>query len=207
KVVSLLQRAAGKEKNEDIANHLYRALGRCGVKDSKARSFLLKKVTSAKSEFQSYGPMLGLAYFEDDKKAVAGVQKFLKKIGVPGGRRGGGEHTVKRGVICWTLANIGGPKSATFVRKELLSKLENVKAFWVSGLKSYYRTVARACDGAEGGIERVAQGVKGFVGFAKGADPERYDVQARSMMDEYRKGRAAAGFTPKGDYLLGGGGP
>jgi hypothetical protein len=205
KVIAALKKAAGREKDETIANHMYRALGRCGVEDGGARSFLLKKCGGAKSEFASYGPALGLAYFEGDKKAARGMEKLLKKIGIPGGRRGGGQNTVKRGVFSWTLASIGDEKSADFMREEMLAKLENVQAFWVGGLRSFYRTVARACEGDSEALAGVAQGVRGFVGFAKGANPSRYDVEARSLMDECRKGRESEEFRPKGDYLLGGG--
>ncbi len=47
---------------------------------------------------------------------------------------------------------------------------------------------------------------RGFVGYAKGADPAHYDVEAASLMDAYRKGRDGAGFSPKGEGLLGDGG-
>jgi len=204
-VVAALLKAAGREKDLSIANHMYRALGRCGVESSKARSLLLKKCAGSKSEFASYGPTLGLSYFEKDAKAARGVEKILKKIGVPGGRRGGGTNTVKRGVVCWTLAWIGDPKSSAFMEEELLAKLKNVKAFWVEGLKGFYRLTARACDGnAE--MSAVAGGVRGFVAFAKGADLGRYGAETRNLMDEYRKHREAAGFVPRGDYLLGDGG-
>ncbi|MHC4339757.1 MAG: hypothetical protein ACYSX0_06050 [Planctomycetota bacterium] len=95
-VVAALSRTAGKEKNRVIANHMCSALGRCGVGDSKARSILLKKCAGTKSEFASYGPTIGLAYFEGEKKAARGVGKILKKIGVPGGRRGGGLYAEGR---------------------------------------------------------------------------------------------------------------
>jgi hypothetical protein len=206
-VVSALLKAAGREKDEAIANHVYRALGRCGVEDNRARPTLLKKCASGKSEFATYGPTIGLAYFEGDKKAARGVEKALKKIGVPGGRRGGGGNTVKRGVLSWTLASIGDEKSARFVRDELLARLENVQAFWVGGLKSFYRTVARACDGDESAMPAIEEGVRGFVAFAKGAALGRYGAETRGLMDEYRKDRDAPSFVPRGDGLLGGGGP
>ena len=50
-------------------------------------------------------------------------------------------------MLCWTLASIGDAESGTFVREELLARLENMKAFWVEGLKSFYESVARRCDG------------------------------------------------------------
>jgi len=207
-VVAALLKAAGREKNAAIANHMYRALGRCGVENSKARSILLKKCEGAKSEFASYGPTIGLAYFEGDKKAARGMEKILKKIGVPGGRRGGGQNTVKRGVLCWTLASIGDSKSGAFVREELIARLENMKAFWVNSLKSFYRAVARKCEGHEDAMAGIEEGVRGFVAFARGAKLGRYGAETRSLMDEYRKFREDAGFSPKGDYLLGrGSGP
>ncbi|MHC4931561.1 MAG: hypothetical protein ACYTGV_05150 [Planctomycetota bacterium] len=208
KVVAALSKAAGREKDDAIANHMYRALGRCGVEDSKARSILLKECAGAKSEFTSYGPAIGLAYFEGDKKAARGVEKILKKIGVPGSRRGGGQNAVKRSVLCWTLASIGDRKSGAFVREELLARLENVKAFWVGNLKSFYRTVARKCEGQEDSMAGIEEGVRGAVAFVRGAQLGRYGAETRSLMDDYRRKREAAGFAPKGDYLLGrGGGP
>jgi len=203
KVVAAIQKAAGKEKDEDIANHLYRALGRCGSGNSKARSFLLKKAGGAKSEFASYGPTIALTYFEKDKKAARGLEKLIKKIGVPGGRRGGGQNTVKRGVFCWALAQIQAPKSQEFVDEELIQRMEHVKAFWAAGLVSFYRRVSRACAGDAEAMTAVTQGVRGFVSYAKNMNAERYDREARSMMDIYRKGRPDQEFTPKGDNLLG----
>ena len=201
-VVAALRKAAEREKDPAIANHMYRALGRCGVEDNKARTLLLKKGGSGKSEFATYGPLLGLAYFEGDAKAARGVEKALKKLGVPGSRRGGGQNPVKRGVMSWTLASIVDKKSAEFMREELMARLKNVKAFWVEGLYKFYEAVARKCDGDKGAMAGIEAGVGGFVDFAKGADLGRYGAETRGLMDEYRKGRGAAKFTPKGDYLL-----
>ncbi len=202
KVVAALRKLADKDKDESIANHAYRALGRCGVGDSKARGILLKKAESAKSEFGSYGPCIGLAYWKGDKKAARGVEKILKKIGVPGSRRGGGTNVVKRGLVSWVLASIGDKKSGKFVREELLAKLENVKAFWVGGLTRFWDGVARACEGEEGALDGVRTGVAGFVAYAKNMGLGRYGAETNNLMDDYRKGREAAGFTPKGDGLL-----
>ncbi len=203
RVVAGLLRAVGKEKDEAIANHMYRALARCGVKDNKARAILLKKCGNAKSEFASYGPTIGLAYFEGDKKAARGVEKVLKRIGVPGSKRGGGQNTVKRSVLCWTLASIGDAKSSTFMKDELMAKLKNIKAWWVEGLWSFYRRVARKCEG-KGSMAEIDGHVRGVVAYVKRTDLGRYGAESRSLMDEYRKDRKAADFTPKGDYLLGG---
>jgi hypothetical protein len=205
KVIAALKKASAREKVDEIANHMYRALGRCGVDDGKVRALLLKKCDGAKTEFASYGPAIGLAYFERDPKAARGMEKLLRKIGTPGGGRGGGQNTVKRGVCAWTLAEIGDPKSAEFIREQFLARFENVQAFWARPLKTFYGNVAKACEGDEEARRAVPAGIRGFVGFAKGADPDRYTREARSMMDDYRTGRDDAGFTPKGDGLLGGG--
>lgn len=202
KVVAALKKLAGKEKDPSIANHAYRALGRCGLGDNKARATLLKKAAGGKSEFASYGPCIGLAYWKDDKKAMRGVEKLLKQIGVPGSRRGGGTNVVKRGLVSWTLANIGDAKSAKFMREDMLQGLKNVKDFWVAGLTRFWDSVARACEGDEGALAEVEGGVAGFVSFAKNMGLSRYGAETNNLMDEYRKGRDDAGFTPKGDNLL-----
>ena len=181
---------------------MYRALGRCGVEDAKARALLLKKAAAGKSEFASYGPCIGLAYFEGDEKAVRGVEKLLKQIGIPGSRRGGGQNTVKRGVLSWTLASIGDEKSAKFVREELIAKLENVQAFWVAGLRAFWAGVAERCDGDESQMPGIVAGVRIIVGFARQGDLGRYGAETRSLMDDARKDRDTSTFEPLGDYLL-----
>lgn len=202
KVVAALKKLADKEKDPSIANHAYRALGRCGLGDNKARSTLLKKAAGGKSEFASYGPCIGLAYWKDDKKAMRGVEKVLKQIGVPGSRRGGGTNVVKRGLVSWTLASIGDAKSGKFMREEMLHGLRNVKDFWVAGLTRFWDGVARACEGDEGALGEVEAGVAGFVSYAKNMGLARYGAETNNLMDEYRKGRDADGFVPKGDNLL-----
>jgi len=204
KVIAELKRLADKEKDEAIANHAYRALGRCGRKDAKVRALLLKKAASGRSEFASYGPSIGLAYFERDTKAARGVEQILKRIGVPGSKRGGGTNAVKRTVVSWTLASIGNAKSGTFVREELMSGLEHVKAFWVQGLLTFWDVVARVCEGEPELLGGVEEGVRGAVTFVKGLNLERCGAETRNLMDAYRKGRAASGarFRPKGDNLL-----
>jgi len=199
KVVSALRKAASREKDEAIANHMYRALGRCGVGDGGARSALLKAAASGKSEFASYGPAIGLSYFEGDRRAARGVEKILKRLGVPGGRRGAGQNAVKRGVVSWTLASIGDEDSGDFVREELLAKLEHTQAFWVEPLRRFYESVAKKCDGDAEAMAAVEQGVRGIVAFVRGAG----GAEERTLRDDYRKGREGAGFEPRGERLLG----
>jgi hypothetical protein len=202
--VSALLRAAGREKDEAIANHMFRAAGRCGAGDSKVRSTLLKKADGAKSEFGSYGPIIGLAYFEGDTKAMRGIEKILKKIGVPGGRRGAGSNTIKRSVLAWALASIGDKKSAEFVREELVAKLENMQAFWVAPLRRFYKNVAKKCDGDASVMDSIEDGVRGVVSFTRGGE-NRWggEPDLRNLIDGYRAGRDDPAFTPKGEYLLG----
>jgi len=206
KVVNALARAAAREKDDAIANHMYRALGRCGAGGRKARSILLKESRGAKSEFASLGPIIGLSYFEGDARAARGVEKILKRIGIPGGRRGGGRNVILRAVLCWTLASINDERSARFMREELLDRLENMKAFWVGPLKGFYEAVARRCEGNEEAMPAVEQGVRGAVAFSRGPRGGGGDdgEKRQSLMDEYRTGREFAGFVPNGDGLLGG---
>jgi hypothetical protein len=206
RVISALRRLADRTKDEAIANHAYRALGRSGYGDAGVRALLLDRAGSGKSEFATYGPCIGLAYFERDDAAMRGVEKILKTLGIPGSRRGGGGNTVKRAVVSWTLASIGDQKSAKFVREELVGGLKNVKAFWVAGLVTFWSTVADVCDGQKERLAEVEIGVRGIVQFAKTGELERYGAEVRTLDDDARKGREGAGFTPKGDGLRGDGG-
>lgn len=205
KVVAALTRAAGKDKDEGVANHAYRALGRCSAGDAKVRGLLLEGAAGGKSEFASYGPLIALAYFEGDEKAAQGVEKLLESMGVPGGRRGGGQNTVKRAVASWTLASIGGPKNGKYVREELVGGLENVKAFWVDGLRTFWTAVADVCDGKKERMADVESGVRGIAGFARNPQFGGEGADTRDLMDEARTGREPGAFKPKGDGLLGDG--
>lgn len=202
KVIAALRKVADRAKEELLANHAYRALGRCGAKDGAVRDLLLDRASSGKSEFATYGPCVGLAYFEGDEKAMRGVEKLLKQIGVPGSRRGGGQNTVKRGLLSWTLASIGNAKSGKFVREELIAGLEHVKAFWVDGLVTFWDGVARVCEGDKTAMPGVEAGVGVFVKFATEGDLGRYGAEVRSLTDDARKGRDPTGFKPKGEGLL-----
>lgn len=202
KVIAALKKLAEGAKDEAIANHAYRALGRSGSKEASVRDLLLDRASSGRSEFATYGPAVGLAYVEGDEKAMRGVEKILKTLGVPGSRRGGGTNTVKRGVLSWTLASIGDAKSGKFVREELIAGLDHVQAFWVAGLVTFWDTVARVCEGDRASLPLVAAGVAGFVTIAKAGDLGRYGAEVRSLTDDARKGRVVKGFTPKGEGLL-----
>ncbi|MDJ0522600.1 MAG: hypothetical protein QNJ90_11085 [Planctomycetota bacterium] len=181
-----------REKNNDIANHMYRALGRCGKGESKVRSLLLKKAKGSKTETASFGPIVGLAYFEKDAKAARGVEKQLKALGPPGGgRRGGGRGTLKRAMLAWTLSEIGDPKSADFMRERMLAPLENVQSWWKGAVMTYYEAVARSCEGDEEAQDGVTEGVTGTLSFVGGS--ERFQ-------DERRQGRDKSKFEPKAEW-------
>jgi hypothetical protein len=202
KVVSALLKAAGKQKDPAIANHMCRALGRCGVKTSAARDLLLKKASGAKSEFASFGPIIGLAYFEGDEKAMRGVEKLLARVGLPGGGRGGGQNTVKRVLLSWTLAWIGDKKSAEFVRKKLLAELEGSTSRWAKGMRKFWDGVVECCDGQKGAMSGVEDGVRRTVGYASRWNRGEDDGKGLSLLDEARKDRDGDGFVPRGQGML-----
>ena len=199
KVIAALRKAAGREKDAAIANHLWRALGRCGRKDAKVRAALLKEAGSAKSEFASYGPCIGLAYFEDDEKAMRGVEQLLHRIGVPGRSA---TNAIKRSLVSWVLACIGDAKSAAFVREKLIARLKHMQQPWVAGLQTYWELVARTCDGEPALLPAVEEGVRGAVTYVRDTlNLGRYGAETRNLMDEYRLSREGD-FTPRGDHIL-----
>ncbi len=192
--IKTLTARAGREKSEEIANHIYRALGRCGVGESSVRSLLLKKAKGSKSEAASFGPIVGLAYFEKDAKAARGVEKQLKAMGPPGGgRRGGGRGTLKRAMLAWTLAEIGDPKSGDFMRERMIKPLENTQAWWKGPVMTYYDGVARTCEGDKDAADAVSNGIQRTLEFSGGT--EKFQTAAR-------QGRDKSKFEPKADWEI-----
>ncbi|MDF1700611.1 MAG: hypothetical protein P1V36_05585 [Planctomycetota bacterium] len=195
--VSSLKARVGREKDEKIANHMYRALGRCGVGDAKVRSLLLKKAKGAKSEWATYGPIVGLAYFEKDAKAARGLEKQLQAVGPPGGRRGGGRGTMKRTLLAWALSEVKDPKSGKFMREKLIKPMENTQAWWKDAVVTYYDAVARACEGDESAVGDVDTGIRRTLEFVGGT---------KEVMDDARRERDKSKFEPKADWEIEGGG-
>lgn len=189
--VGPLKARVGREKDEKIANHMYRALGRCGKGDSKVRTLLLKKSKAGKSEWATYGPIVGLSYFEKDAKAARGVEKILGAMGPPGGRRGGGRGTMRRALLAWTLAQIADPKSGKFMREKMLKQLENSQAWWTEAVVTYYDAVARCCEGDEAAAGEVDEGIRRTLSFVGGTD---------DVMDDARKERDKSKFEPNADW-------
>ncbi len=181
-----LKARASKEKDASIANHMYRALGRCGANDKGVRGTLLKKAEGSKSEFAALGPIIGLAYFDKDKAARRGLEKLLKKMGIPGGRRGGFQNVIKRAVIGLALAQIGDEKSGKFVREELLKQAENMQGRWSGAIRGFYVAVARSCEGEEEAKSDLEDSVRRTLEFAQLETP---------LVDEMRKDRDTTKFA------------
>lgn len=193
--IKALKSRANKEKDASVANHMYRALGRCGANDKGVRSTLLKKAEGAKSEFAALGPIIALAYFDKDKAARRGLEKLLKKMGIPGGRRGGFQNVIKRAVIGIALAQIGDEKSGKFVREELLKQAENMQGRWSGAIKGFYTAVARSCEGEEEAKSDLEDSVRRTLEFAQLETP---------LVDEMRKDRDTTKFEPMLEWLGGG---
>ena len=199
--VSLLKKRASKEKNVGIANHMYRALGRCGAGESKVRSALLKKIEKhlVKDPVEAMGPCIGLSYFTGDKKAARATEKLFQKASrMSGGRRGGGGGaTFIRAVLGWVLSEVGDDKSAKFVQEEMLDPIENSKNRWARAYRSFYRAIIKKLEGDEDAMDTIQGGVRRALEFG---GPEELNLQ-----DEYRQGRDTTEFQPKGEWFGGGG--
>ena len=191
--VKPLKKYAAKEKDENLANHLYRALGRCGAGDSKVRQVLAKRARSAKSQFASFGAIIGLAYFEGDKKAARAVEDVLQKVGPQSfGRRSGGRNTLKRVLLTWCLTEIGDPKSAKYLREKMLKPLEHVKSPWLRRTVKFYEAAVKICEGDEKAKSDLHAGIERTFEFMGGND----------MMDDARRDRDRSKFTPKADWEI-----
>ncbi|MDJ0975105.1 MAG: hypothetical protein QNJ98_11640 [Planctomycetota bacterium] len=191
--VSTLMKVVGKEDNESIANHMYRALGRCGVGNAKARALLLKRSMAGRSTFATYGPVIGLAYFEKDKKAARGVEKEFKKVGHPFGGRRSGRNSFKRALFMWCLSEIEDPKSGPWIREERIEPLENAESRWKDLVIGFYVAAARKCEGEEDeAIETtIREAMERYLGWRNDRTP---------LKDEYRIDRDMSKFTPKMEF-------
>jgi hypothetical protein len=192
KVIAALRRLADRTKDDAIANHAYRALGRCGTENAKVRELLLKKAGSAKSEFASYGPCMGLAYFEGDAKAARGVEKLMKQIGPPsGGRRGGFRNNMKRTMLGWCLSEIADPKSKKFIEEDMLKPLARVENRWIDRILAFYEAIADRCGGDKEAKDKVEAGVVQTLEWSGGTEKFR---------DEARQERDVSQFEPKAEW-------
>jgi hypothetical protein len=175
KAVEALVKRLPREKEDAVHENLCRALGRSGAGFEEVRKLLFKEVAAARSERAVVGPLFGLAYFEKDVEAARALEKLIKKQGTG----------IKRGVMLWTLAEIGDPKSASFVTEELMPSESDNRAL------VYMRNIANHLSEPSDDTRLKINGALGAIfGW-------RNDIS----WDSARKGRAGVGFEPKGDFV------
>ena len=204
--VSPLLKRAAREKEPGVANHIFRAAGRCGVGDTKVRKALVKHAQGGKTDFATYGPIIGLAYFEKDAKTAREVEKLIKKEGAPGGGRGGWRSGGKRALLTWVLTWNGfeDEKSAAFLREDMIPLIGESR--WSGRIIDFFDAAARCCEGDAGARDEVEGGVVfslagwgggrgGGGGAGGGQTPERPKLQ-----DDAREGREDVGFHPRGEF-------
>ena len=174
RAVEPLTKHLSRERDERTYNDCCRALGRCGAKQDAARKTLLHELAIAKSPQTSAGPAIGLAYFEKDAEAARGLEKAAKKEG---------DHT-RRAPILWALSEVGDPKSAEFVKRELLAGEK------VAYVQMYLKAIIAKLDGsADDATEQT-------IGYAMGWSLR----QAMVTNDAARRGRDQAEWKPKGEF-------
>lgn len=173
--VEALMKRLPKEREEHAYANACRALGRCGVKQDPVRKVLAHELVTAKTDTQFAGAAIGLAHFEKDADAARALEAQIKKMG-PG---------TKRGFALWALTEIMDPKSAAFVKKEVLDGEKNQ---WVLPSISavYNKLSGNAGEGTQGSIE-------GMVSWCIGQIPG-------GIADPARRGRDAAGYQPKCEF-------
>jgi len=176
RAVDALTKRLPREKEEAIFANVCRALGRCGAKMDAVRKTLLKEMGSAKSDRTLAGPVIGLAYLEKDADVARALEKQAKK-----------EAYFGRAILLWAMTEVNDPKSADFVRKEIIPGEKFGPAL------TYDNNVVKALGGdetAQGAVEGGMRYVAGLIG---------------GIGDTARRGREGSGFEPKGEF--GDGGP
>lgn len=172
--VDALTKRLGKEKDDARYDNVCRALGRCGVRQDAVRKTLVHEMNGAKSDRAIAGPVIGLTYFEKDAEVARAIEKAAGKEG----------ERVKKSFLLWALTEIRDPKSAEFVKKEILPK-ETV-ALAIAYDNAIYTVLAGLDDGSAGLV--VTQGMGWVL------------KQVGGIADAARRGRDGAGFVPKGEF-------
>jgi hypothetical protein len=181
RAVEALQKQVVRERDEDVKSNLCRALGRCGAHQASVRKSLLHEVDAAKSDRASIGPIIGLAYFEKDADAARAVEKLAAKAPLGG----------KRSTLLWTLTEIGDPKSAEFVDKEILPAAAKDTKSWLGG--AVYKFVMAVVSVLKVPTDEASKG-EVFAGVGRSLDWTGF------ADDAARKGRDGGGFKPKGEF-------
>ncbi len=196
-----LKKQLGKEKIAAVKGHICRALGRCGAGEGSVRSLLLKHLGKASNDFDRVGPAVGLAYFEGDKAIARKLEKQLAKAIVKKNMTSGFTGQRKHGrLLGWVLSEIGDKKSAAFLRKKVLSRLENQSA--LGSEKAFFEAVARKLEGdptAQKAIDQAVYSFSGLAGLGTTTSVSRSGSLSLFEMDEMRKERDQSPFRPKGD--------
>ncbi len=184
-----------KEKDARIANHMYRALGRCGAADAKVKKRLLSKASPKKKDFPCYGPAIGLGYFQGDAKLARSVEKQITRLGdiFMGGQYA--KHALLRNILVWVLTEIRDPKSEKFIRKKLIAKIDDEKAWAKGQLMAFFEAAARKCAGQDDTQEAIDKGVRDLLWQAASGDRNGW-----GLLDGYRRGRPVEKFAPKGEF-------
>jgi len=185
----LLERLKG-EKEVVLANHMARALGRCGAGDAAVRKRLLRLAQPGKdTDFGSFGAVIGLAYFEGDAKLARAVERKIPKLGSPF-KLGKNTHTFLRAALLWCLSEIRDPKTAPFLRRRVVAPLEKETSPWKSSLIKYCEAIARRCEGDDAAQKDVDKGIEAFL----------WADEAGGLADTFRRGRNMERFVPKGEW-------
>ena len=171
RAIEALSKRLPREKNEEIYANVCRALGRCGAKMEAVRKTLLREMGSAKSDKAMAGPVIGLAYFEKDADVARAMEKQAKK-----------DTYFRRALLLWALTEVNDPKSADFVRKEIIPGEKFGPAL------TYDNNVVKALEGDA----EAKNGVVGGMGYVAG--------MIGGYGDAARKGREGSGFEPKGEF-------
>lgn len=184
-----------REKDVFVARHMARALGRCGVGETRTRKTLMKIAGKMDDRDWTFGALIGLASFEGDAKAARGIEKILQKLGPPRGGGGGDGFNLytQRALAVWALAHIGDRKSGAYVAKTLMEPAEKSDWSWKERILRFYGAVVRRCNGDTS--DEVRENLDAGLRYYLARLPEE-----APWMDAARKGREHSGFKPKADW-------
>ncbi|MDJ0975447.1 MAG: HEAT repeat domain-containing protein [Planctomycetota bacterium] len=180
-----------REKDAQVASHLSRAIGRCGVEDKAARKKLLRQADPGDDgAFLTYGAAIGLAYYRGDAKVARSVEKKLAKLGSPF-QVGSKAYPFLRALLVWCLAEVGDAKSAKWIRKHLIKAYEDEKSHMKADAMRFFQLAAKACEGDTEARKAAEAATWRYMYWTE---------DARNILDDARKGRDMSTFVPKGEW-------